>query len=380
MPRAQYRCFHHSIQAKAPRWPKAITLCSSRAGRPSTSLPKLISRISSSVASKSQAPKRRWRQPLGFLLVTVSVVGGAWTYRSWRNIQYLNPKTFQFFVRESTEDVSPNSFILTLNGNCWSNQRIYEDAWRKGIWSVQVKHPFMNIARSYTPLPPSEAFFNNTSRSSFEDEKWSGALRFFIRREPKGEVSNYLYALLKDAWAELRGPYLEFEIPHDVEEILFIAGGTGIAPALQTAHTLLNYRSETRKPRLHILWANRSSQDCASPRPLKNLGTENEPNRLFSDLKALAENKSDQVRVEYFVDEEKKYVTEKVLKNYLNPRRIDPNRPLSVGRKLVMISGPDGFVDYIAGPKEWKEGRHTQGGLGGILKKTQAHGWDVWKL
>lgn len=72
-------------------------------------------------------------------------------------------------------------------------------------------------------------------------------------------------------------------------------------------------------------------------------------------------------------------------------------------KKLILISGPDGFVAYHAGPKVWSAGKCEQGGLGGNLREVlggrivasskqeqkqkqkkqeqeQEQEWEVWKL
>ena len=88
-----------------------------------------------------------------------------------------------------------------------------------------MKQPQLQIGRSYTPLPPTQ------------QAEFAGGLRFLIRREPPGEFSTYLHKLPISANIKLRGPQIEYKIPKDVDEILFLAGGTGIAPASKTLYT-----------------------------------------------------------------------------------------------------------------------------------------------
>lgn len=355
-------------------------------------------------AHRTRQLKRRWPSYLG-----VATVGFAtWTIytypKSEEEEQCLNPTTFTTFKLASKDAVSSTSSIFTLKPiNQKEPVNTYEKAWRKGIWSVQIKQPQLQIARAYTPLPPIQ-----TSDGSKNDN-----LRFLIRRDPEGEVSGYLHRLPINAIIEVRGPSLEYEIPQDIEEIVFIAGGTGIAPALQVAHSLLDERamSSGRKPTIHILWACRKREDSRGgfdePLHISTKATKSWNNFLsrfrnsapkaeisqlpcrtpiVRDLDSLVELHDKQFGVEYYVDEEKQNITKSILERYLQTQNHDTAESQlkpsisSSSRKVVIISGPDGFVNYFAGPKVWHEGQHVQGRLGGILKDIKPIGWEVWKL
>ena len=267
--------------------------------------------------------------------------------------------------------------------------------------------PELQIARAYTPLPP---------REGDEPEQ----LRLFVRQEPNGEVSTFLSTIYRGTLVHCRGPHLEYELPTDVDEILFIAGGTGIAPALQVAHTLFKYRTELpdKSPRLRILWANRRREDSYSG-PISNssqhfqemgdsklrsisngwFGTpatrpeetpDNDAARppqpqtlLVEEVEALKTRNPGQVEIEYFVDEDDSYVTESVLRRYLSSneeRSDDSTNDQPARKKVVLISGPDGFVSYYAGPKYFRKGQEIQGPLAGLLQKIDPKGWEIWKL
>lgn len=308
----------------------------------------------------------------------------------------LHPETFAPFTLVSREAASPTSSIFTLEptlpGEC---SKICADAWKKGVWSVQVKQPQLQIARSYTPLPPIQA-------------EGSGNLRFLVRWEPQGEVSTYLHKLPLGATVELRGPHIEYVVPDDVDDVLFIAGGTGIAPALQVARNLSeNRQSPGSAPRLRILWANRRRVDSlggtsdtpskysTNPRrwssffyfKLQPIKSQDDPELsrsiLVQELEALKERNKGNITVDYFCDEEESYITQDVLKQYLGKPRISRARPtqnFSIGKRLILISGPEGFVNYHAGPKTWAGGQELQGSLGGTLRELDPSDWMIWKL
>ena len=281
------------------------------------------------------------------------------------DVQLLRPDAFTPFTLISREPISSTSTVFTLRPKATGlNARIYEEAWIKGVWSVQVKQPQLQIARSYTPLP----HVDTTEIIKHSD------LKFLIRKDPKGEVSSYLHRLPIGAQIELRGPHLEYAIPDDVREILFLAGGTGIAPALQIVHTLLESRSSpmAKLPKIRIMWANRHQEDALD---LPNNPQTSSAHAL--EVPSLKAKYQTELSIQYFVDEQQTFITEATLMSLLS----NSGRKGEVaGKKLILVSGPDGFVNYYAGPKVWKGGSELQGPLGGVLKKLNLDGWEVWKL
>ena len=310
----------------------------------------------------------------------------------------LNPRFFTPFILESREQVSSTSATLNLLSLPRGQNTVnVNEAWEKGVWSVQVMQPELQIARSYTPLPPIEGT---------EPEQ----VRLFVRHEPQGEVSTFLHKISRGTIVHLRGPRIEYEIPEDVDEILFLAGGTGIAPALQVAHTLFNRRisSPEEGPELRILWANRRREDSIDglqplseqraqaalvPRTPK-LAAESQrqlpsqptapskpsQNGLVEEVESLKLRHGGKIIVDYFIDEEGSYISESLLRTYLSGIDQTANQDGTPRTKVILVSGPEGFVDAFAGPKEWQAGREIQGPLGGLLKKIDPQGWQIWKL
>ncbi|CEL01601.1 hypothetical protein ASPCAL01181 [Aspergillus calidoustus] len=348
--------------------------------------------------TSSSPSQRRW---LRLTLITLTAAGvGAylrWSQDSASSSTTLSPSRFTPYYLVSREPVSATGSLFTLKPpkSDGSNLEVYEDAWKTGVWSVMFKQPQLQIGRDYTPLPPVSSNVNG-------DE----CLRFFIRKDPFGEVSRYLHSLKIGAPIEVRGPRVECEIPPETQTILFIAGGTGIAPALQAGHTLLRRPDKGHKPRIHILWATRQREDC---RGGYNDHTSAAPNGtrwswlswLFSssqqiaktppseakvavgtsavvkELEALKAQYPGQVTVEYFVDEESTFIGKRSILDFTN------SATFSLGqrnRNMILISGPEGFISYMAGPKQWAQGMELQGPLQGIIKDLNLHGWAVWKL
>ncbi|PQE03457.1 Riboflavin synthase-like beta-barrel protein [Rutstroemia sp. NJR-2017a BVV2] len=282
---------------------------------------------------------------------------------------------FTPFAIVSREDVSPTSMILTIRPKTKLDSDPYTEYWQKGLWSVEFKQPLLQIARSYTPLPPTE----NTA---------NGDLRFLIRKEPTGEMSNYLFGLSVDGKVEVRGPHSEFDMPENVQNVVFLAGGTGIAPALQVVHTLLEARKkEAAKPRIHIIWANRRREECigagayvpdrySTGRTTEDLGV------MVRQLQELQDKYPENLRVDYVVDEERTFIDQKMISRAIkpSPESQDDNDLAQSNSKLLFVSGPEGFINYFAGPKKWWNGKETQGKLGGILGRMGISDWSVFKL
>ena len=359
--------------------------------------------------SAEARPRKRFRiGPGKLILFSIAAFLGykvyTWQTNPARSV-ILNPQFFTPFILESREKVSSTSAILNLLSLPKGQNTVsVNEAWQTGIWSVQVMQPELQIARSYTPLPPIEG----------ADPEY---VRLFVRQEPQGEVSTFLHKISRGTIVHLRGPRIEYEIPDGVDEILFLAGGTGIAPALQVAHTLFRHRikSTDQGPELRILWANRRREDSidgldpSSSQRARNVlipevqkladnWQEESPNkdkvtteevgapshpsqtRLVEEVESLKARYGGKVIVDYFIDEEGSFISENLLRTYLSGIDQTSNQDGTPRRKVVLVSGPEGFVNIFAGPKTWQGGREIQGPLGGLLKKINPQGWEIWKL
>ncbi|OHW91075.1 oxidoreductase FAD-binding domain-containing protein [Colletotrichum incanum] len=161
------------------------------------------------------------------------------------------------FAVVAREQVSPTSFILTLKAPTSSLPSV-ASLWKVfDLWCVEVKQPQIQIAREYTPLPPPPG-------SADED-----TLRLYVRAVRGGEVSTYLSRLSPPSvdggpgdTVELRGPHGEFDLSSRLggrgDRVVFLAGGTGIASALQAAHAVLPLPGA---PSMTIFWAVRSRDE-----------------------------------------------------------------------------------------------------------------------
>ncbi len=339
---------------------------------------------------------RRRAGPL--IVVGTSALGGA-TYRFLKpadsSNESLNPHTFTPYTLVDKQPVSSTSAIFILrNANGASDSESVKEVWKRSIWSVQIKQPQLQIARAYTPLPPQ---VNGRKAEGVPQD-----VRLLIRQEEGGEVSTYLHRLPEESIIELRGPNTECELPHNIKEVIFLAGGTGIAPAMQIAQALGRRTGSA----MHILWANRRREECIGGIS-DNKGDSSTQNRIgwwksflgydecatqeaivapdanhdkgpiVRELDVLKERGQSATRglsVQYYVDEEN---------TFIQPEDITKKMRLSreeTGSKLIVVSGPDGFIDYWAGKKLWVDGRQAQGPLSGQLGKMDIGEWKVLKL
>ena len=284
--------------------------------------------------------------------------------------QSLNPSSFTAFTLTGKDYISAQNAIFTFAGPMSGQVRKDDQALNNRVLSVEIKQPQLQISRAYSPLPSMITDENCSSFSLAEDSR----IQFLIKKEQKGEVSRYLHKLPIGSQVEIRGPKIEYSLPEDPLEVIFIAGGTGIAPALQVAKILHN------KPfaKMHILWANKKEEELTGSDAIFVRNDQKHP------VVARLENLKDQFReraktlsVEYYVDEKNQYISSNDVKRYTVSKS---NKSRTGGIRLILVSGPDGFVERWAGPKVWKNGQETQGQLGGLLGQINLKEWHVWKL
>jgi hypothetical protein len=330
-------------------------------------------------------------------ILATLVVSGIITYgvQTWRRNQaegsgIARPGEFVKYTLAAKEDVSSTCAIFTLRpaGNKIVDVEGLLD--ERAITSVQFKQPQLQIARNYTLLPP------------LHDQDPLD-LRFLIRKERNGEVSNYLHRLPLGAEVELRGPSVEYVFPEQVKTVVFLAGGTGIAPALQVADKLAGDAD------VHILWASRKREDSQggvsdsvsatkdskwtlfgwwkpSPELAHTRPHAGEvPNILVAQLEGVKKHATARqpghcgLKINYYVDEEGTFVQTEEVKRLITSLST-PGAEQSTGAQIIVVSGPDGFINYWAGPKQWVDGREVQGPLSGALSKLKLPEWKVVKL
>ncbi|KAL1306346.1 hypothetical protein AAFC00_005061 [Neodothiora populina] len=352
-------------------------------------------------SSQSQNQQQRKGSNLTRIALPILLLGGAaYAYTAYfdstgasSRSTSLNNSTFTPFRLVQKEKVSSTCSTFTLEQQSATTDAI-NDMWNSskvGVWSIDIKQPQLQIARSYTPLPP-------VVEAPLQNNK----LRLLVRKEHKGEMSNYIHNTPDQGTLELRGPAVEFELPPNVERVVFLAGGTGIAPALQIAHALQHSQTPAH---VTVLWANRKREDCTGGKSDTNNTSSNmftawfrknddassaaSSNAVVRQLDSLKLASLDNLTVHYFVDEEGTFVKPKDVASKLQLQRQSrqeqdhsphPSTTPSQGQNIIFVSGPEGFLNYWAGPKQWKDGREIQGPLAGVLSQFPQIRSDAWKV
>lgn len=357
-----------------------------------------------------KASRVRSRNPI--LSITAAIlVGAAWYALSGTSEdKSLNTTKFTPFVILAKEQVSPSAFVITIrcpDDVAIKNNAKVKAAWEHGLWSVEMKQPQLQIARHYTPLPPLAG----------ED---GTNLRFLIRKMDSGEMSNYLFRLQVGEQVWLRGPHYGFDIIKRMgaaKNVVFLAGGTGVAPALQIAHKLLDGSKGDVggvRPSIRILWANRKSVDSLGKEELSGTARRKTSAATVSDtftdqIVELSRRHGDRFTIDYFVDDERRFISQKDIDEATGLQsksqrqavfaaigkrchwhshdslaatsdeddkaatevsctcRAHNMPPEPIGRNLLCVSGPEGFVEVFAGSKRWFGGREIQGPVLGML-------------
>lgn len=340
----------------------------------------------------------------------------------------LNKDTFVPYTVISRENISPTTFIVTAQTQNPENASTYlkpgSGEWRFPQWSVEFKQPEVQIARHYTPLPPLEG-----------EDTASGNLRFYVRAVPGGEMSSYLGRLSVGRQLWLRGPHSGFDIANRLghqKHVVFLAGGTGIVPGMQVANAVLGADATAR---VNLLWAIRKNEELQSHVPqtkrswwgflagsqtsLRDVGDDiQSPSAIGRELAALKARYGDRLAIKVAVDEDRTFIQERdiqaaissvpgshtwpadescrfhsQLMHTVSSEFEEPggscqcNAPIdNTGKSLILVSGPEGFVSHLSGPKAWVQGIETQGAVGGLIGKMQRsdqslkNNWIVLKL
>ncbi|KAF6523716.1 hypothetical protein HZS61_012215 [Fusarium oxysporum f. sp. conglutinans] len=338
----------------------------------------------------------------------------------------LNEITFVPYGITAREAISPTSFVITAVPRTPNPSLPYlnpsDNHWRYPLWSVEFKQPEVQISRHYTPLPPLST-----------EDPIDGSLRFYIRTVGDGEMSNYLGRRQVGEDVFLRGPHVGFELAERLGEhsrLVFLAGGTGVVPGIQAAKAVLE---ANEKSSVDLLWAVRKREEVQKSAPPRQsswkfwqekkpttLGTEVEsPSPVTKRLQDLKMAYGDRLRIQVVVDEEGTRFQDMDISNAIaaSPGTVasfnagcrfhdqamhvhasefavaegpgcvcKPSEGTTPGKNLFIVSGPDGFIEYYAGPKIWLGGQQTQGpisGIAGYLQKQNpllARDWLVLKM
>lgn len=390
-----------------------------------------------------------WRRHIPYVFAVGTVVWALYVYNQFFSKKtdvenhILTPETFSTFKITYKEDISEDTALIELSPKFETYREILKKKgtlWNgKKMWSVEVKQPQIQVVRRYTPLPLYYMQYRDGNETKgllriLGEEDDEGRMVLLVKKYDDGEVSRYLHELPIGADVQIRGPYFgykfpfspldklphrepmedvpsrmmpEFDTPADMpkpENLAFFAGGTGIAPILQS---LLS--KNPPRGAVQVYYSVRDRSEIPFPRFL-----------LFLE-------KTGRAKFHYFVDTEKKYITEKDIpepapKNYQpsleapksdeeikredevqkmmqkikkekgikeapasiptadNPRlkyrsvldQVAANKSKYYGQPstIAVVCGPQGYVNYVAGDP----GFNRDQPIGGLL---QTKGWTT---
>jgi len=143
-----------------------------------------------------------------------------------------------------------------------------------------------------------------------------------------GNFSNALCDLKKGSKVEVTGPDGNFVLENSVKDIVFLAGGIGIAPFYAMFKYLSKIKDKSRK--INLFYSNKTEGDIIFLKELERLA-ENVPNfKVFYTLTREKKNKSS-------IADEFQRIDVKILKKHLG----------NLKGRTYFICGPTGFVMEI---------------------------------
>ncbi|KAK6511574.1 mitochondrial Homoaconitase [Arthrobotrys musiformis] len=318
-------------------------------------LPKRCSYLppSNFFSTTTATPKPRPFYTTPFFTIPTAFLLGYATYAyttATTQIYPINPYTFTKHTVKSTIPLSPSSALITLSPSrpTIPPEGFWKIIYREGVWSVQIKQPQLQIQREYTPLP------------TINSDENGNEITIFVRAVGGGEVSPYLLSRKEGDVVEVRGPVVTYPFLSSegggeeagIRNVLFIAGGTGVSPAVQLSSYLLSQTDGVPR-RVKILFASRTSSETPIPH--------------LKELQKLGDGKKGvKVDIEFFHDDRDTFIRKPDIEAAVSSLELGGGDGKG-GRDVIVVSGPEGFVEYYAGKKGWEGGFETQGVLAGLV-------------
>ncbi|KAJ7724215.1 cytochrome-b5 reductase [Mycena metata] len=258
----------------------------------------------------------------------------------------LTPEQFVNLPLKKVVPYNHNSstFVFTLPPQTSSKLPVASCVLVTAAESEALKDPKGNpVVRPYTPVSSAD----NT-----------GELVFVIKKYDTGVMSKYIHSLKPGDSLAIKGPIAKFPYKeNEFDEVTLIGGGSGITPLYQVVNHALSSPLNTTK--FKLLYSNVTEEDIL----------------LRGEIDALAKKHPQTFEVVYLLDKPKPdwtgpsgFINADVVKKYVAP----PTKE----RTMVMICGPPGQVNSLAGPKVGFE----QGELGGVFKELGYTGDKVFKF
>lgn len=300
----------------------------------------------------------------------------------------LSPNYFIPYKISHKLDIDSSHFILELTPLQKQKVNLWSQMGSEHLWSVEIKQPEIMVVRNYTPLPLQIDESRQELKAIPDGSNGDGKFVLYVKQYGNGEVARWLHRLPLDHTIEVRGPFVEYELPryegeisrnrdflfddqvsstqekfkYQPFDIAMFTAGTGIVSALQLLLTESPLRGK-----MYLRYSCRSIDELGPLGPfLHRLQTYG---RI--DLQVLESSKESN--------------TVKRLKNiwkqipsptkYSGPTNYVGSNKIA-SPVLALVCGPERYIADIAGPRI----NLAQGPVGGMLK---AKGWNeenVYKL
>lgn len=328
-------------------------------------------------------------KPFWVLMLGVTATGGISYYMLRQNDSLeLSPTHFTPYKISHKIEIDQDHFLLELSplkkqkANLWSQMR------SEHLWSIEIKQPEIMVARSYTPLPLQIDEKKGELEAIPDGSNGEGRFMLYVKQYSNGEVARWLNKLPLGHTVEVRGPFIEYELPsHNGElsrsrdflfyeqaplveekfkyqpfDIAMFTAGTGIVSALQLVLTESPLRG---KMKLWYCCGNINELGPLKPflHQLQKYG------RIDLHLLESSKESNPIKRLQIIWKQIPSPVEYAGSSKYVGPNKI-------FSPVLALICGPERYITDIAGPRS----NLVQGPIGGMLKLK---GWteeNVYKL
>ncbi|TVY55721.1 hypothetical protein LSUE1_G010390, partial [Lachnellula suecica] len=343
------------------------------------------------LAGEKSNQRRRWKLPKyvsEFVRILIGTIISFWIdyyYFFWVEYEVVGTEKLSPAISITTVRPSGKKPLLWFLSMSYGRERT---EWRYGVWFQWATDYMKSFPRifghrlSYTPLPPIEG----------QDPTH---IRILVHREDHDDITtDGMQKKMSTPGALIRigSPHGNtVRMPEGLQQVVILASGVmGIAPVLQTIHTLLEARKDKNigkpRPMIHVVWfktlnpvdENGRTSNRAPPSEISVV------DQLASaELERLRSLHSDHLVVEP-VEVSRTFepgvtviesTQERPEQAFLHPLSTDPSWGPS--NKLFLISGSSNFAKFMSSHKEgWS---YTEHGVN-IDDESKRTGWGVLDL
>ncbi|KAI9352648.1 hypothetical protein BDR26DRAFT_849625 [Obelidium mucronatum] len=214
---------------------------------------------------------------------------------------------------------------------------------------ILIKDDTCQVGRCYTPIAYGRDYFD-----------------LLIKKYPNGSVSSMIHDLKPgEDFIIARGPILSFPYTENMaDRIIMIAGGTGITPMYQLIKQIL--KDPKDKTNVSLVYGSKTESDILLGNELHVL-SQKYPDRL--QVNHVIQNATSTTSSRGFGSIHQGIIDERVLSSIGIPKPAD--------EPLILVCGPDGMVEWLAGEKK---SENNQGPLRGVLAKLGYTPQQVFKF